>query len=147
ARAVLDLAVRSGTTAMRSHVEVDPIVGLKGLHALLPLKREYAAAVDLQLCAFAQEGILQAPGTEELLAQALASGADLAGGVPYNDRDAPAQIDIVSQLARRFGVDADFHADFSDEPEHLHVRDICRETIRHGWQGRVAVGHASELGA
>src|SRR5713101_5711247 len=28
ARRVLDLAVRAGTTAMRSHVEVDPIVGL-----------------------------------------------------------------------------------------------------------------------
>jgi cytosine deaminase len=31
ARRVLDQAVRAGTTAMRSHVEIDPIVGLKGL--------------------------------------------------------------------------------------------------------------------
>src|SRR4029453_15415548 len=44
ARRVLDAAIRAGTTAMRSHVEVDPIVGLKGLHALLALKREYAPA-------------------------------------------------------------------------------------------------------
>ena len=39
--------------------EIDPIVGLKGLEALTELKREYAPAIDLQLCAFAQEGILQ----------------------------------------------------------------------------------------
>ena len=147
ARAVLDLAVRSGTTAMRSHVEVDPIVGLAGLEALLPLKREYAPALDLQLCAFAQEGILQAPGTEALLAEALRGGADLVGGCPYNDTDARAHIDIVFRLAREFGVDADFHADFFDEAEHLHVRDICAETARLGWQGRVAVGHVSELAA
>jgi len=35
ARRVLDAAVRAGTTAMRSHVEIDPIVGLKSLEALV----------------------------------------------------------------------------------------------------------------
>jgi cytosine deaminase len=147
ARAVLDLAVAHGTTAMRSHVEVDPIVGLKGLEALLPLKREYAPALDLQLCAFAQEGILQVPGTELLLSEALRGGADLVGGCPYNDSDAAAHIDTVFALARRFDVDADFHVDFFDEPEHLHVRLICERTVRLGWQGRVAVGHLTEVAA
>jgi len=147
ARAVLDMAVRHGTTAMRSHVEVDPIVGLKGLEALVPLKHEYAPALDLQLCAFAQEGILQAPGTEALLVEALRGGADLIGGCPYNDTDPHAQIDIVFRLAKEFGVDADFHVDFFDEPEHLHIRYIAEQTIRHGWQGRVAVGHLTELAA
>ena len=144
---VLDLAVRSGTTAMRSHVEIDPIVGLSGLEALLALKREYAAAIDLQLCAFAQEGIVQAPGTAELLAEALRQGADLVGGCPYNDTDAAAHIATVFDLAQRFDVDADFHIDFADEPEHLHVRRVCAETRRRGWQGRVAVGHLTEVAA
>jgi cytosine/creatinine deaminase len=147
ARTVLDLAVRQGTTVMRSHVEVDPIVGLKGVEALLPLKAEYAPALDLQLCAFAQEGILQAPGTEALLVEALGRGADLVGGCPYNDTDPEAHIDIVFGLAARFGTDADFHVDFFDEPQHLHVRAIAERTRRLGWQGRVAVGHCTELAA
>src|SRR5438094_1185829 len=147
ARRVLDAAIRAGTTAMRSHVEVDPIVGLKGLDALLALKREYAPAIDLQLCAFAQEGILQAPGTEALLTRALESGADLVGGCPYNDTDAHAHIDIVFRLAREFDVDVDFHIDFFDEPEHMDVLYVAEQAVRWGWQGRVAVGHASELGA
>jgi cytosine deaminase len=147
ARAVLDLAVRSGTTAMRSHVEVDPIVGLMGLEALRPLRHEYAPALELQLCAFAQEGIVQAPGTEALLARALREGADLVGGCPYNDTDPRAHVDAIFRLAREFGVDADFHTDFFDEPEHLHVRYICEQTVRHGWEGRVAVGHLTELAA
>jgi cytosine deaminase len=50
-------------------------------------------------------------------------------------------------LAREFGVDADFHVDFFDEPEHLHLRYIIEQTTRWGWQGRVAVGHCTELGA
>ena len=147
ARRVLDLAVAAGTTAMRAHVEVDPIVGLMGMEAMLTLKREYAPAVDLQLCAFAQEGILRSPGTEALLRRALAMDADLVGGCPYNDTDARRHIEIVFALAAEFGVDADFHVDFSDEPEHLHVREIIRQTIRAGWQGRVAVGHLTELAA
>ena len=147
ARRVLDLAVPAGTTAMRAHVEVDPIVGLAGMEAMQALKREYAPAVDIQLCAFAQEGILQSPGTEALLRRALEMGADLVGGCPYNDTDATRHIEIVFALAREFGVDADFHIDFFDEPEHLHVREIVRQTERIGWQGRVAVGHLTEMAA
>jgi len=147
ARRVLDAAVRAGTTAMRSHVEIDPIVGLKGLEALLALKREYAPAIDLQLCAFAQEGILRSPGTEALLARALESGADVIGGCPYNDTDAHAQIDIVFRLAREFDVDVDFHIDFFDEADHLDVLYVAEQAVRFGWQGRVAAGHVSELAA
>src|SRR5438477_3204838 len=147
ARRVLDLAVRAGTTAMRSHVEVDPLVGLTGIEAMLALRAEYAPALDLQLCAFAQEGIVKAPGTEGLLRRALSMGADLVGGCPYNDSDGVEHVRIVFGLATAFGVDADFHVDFSDEPEHLHVREIAAQTVRAGWQGRGAVGHLTELAA
>jgi len=147
ARRTLDMAVRQGTTAMRSHAEVDPIVGLMGFEALSTLKREYAPAIDLQLCAFAQEGILKSPGTEALLREALRAGADLVGGVPYVDPDPHRHIDIVFDLAAEFDVDVDFHADFFDEPQHLHARYIAAETVRRGWQGRVALGHMSEMAA
>src|ERR1043166_309715 len=147
ARQVLDLAIRAGTTAMRTYVEVDPIVGLTGMEAMLALREEYAPAIDLQLCAFAQEGIVKTPGTEGLLRRALTMGADLVGGCPYNDTDGAEHIRIVFALATAFGVDADFHVDFADEPEHLHVREIAEQTVRAGWQGRVSVGHLTELGA
>ena len=147
ARRVLDMAIAAGTTAMRGHVEVDPILELSALEAILPLKTEYAPAIDLQICAFAQEGILKAPGTEGLLRRALTRGADLVGGCPYNDTDADKHIEIVFGLAQAFGVDVDFHVDFFDEPEHLHVREIIEQTLRTGWEGRVSVGHLTELAA
>ena len=147
ARRALDLAVRAGTTAMRTHVEVDPIVGLTGMEAVLPLREEYRNALDLQVCAFAQEGILQSPGTEGLLRRALTMGADLIGGCPYNDSDGPEHVRIVFGLAVAFGVDVDFHVDFADEPDHLHIREVVAETLRTGWRGRVVVGHLTELAA
>ncbi len=147
ARRVLDAAISAGTTAMRSHVEVDPIVGLMGMEAILPLREEYAPAIDLQICAFAQEGILQAPGTEGLLRRALRMGANLIGGCPYNDTDAFDHIRIVFALARAFDVDVDFHLDFNDQPRNRHIHAVIDETVKMGWQGRVAVGHMSELAA
>jgi cytosine/creatinine deaminase len=147
ARRTLDLAIRAGTTAMRTHVEVDPIVGLTGMEAVLPLRQEYAAALDLQVCAFAQEGIIKSPGTEALMRRALSMGADLVGGCPYNDSDGAEHVRIVFGLAEAFGVDADFHVDFADDAEHLHIRDVVAETRRIGWRGRVTVGHLTELAA
>lgn len=44
-------------------------------------------------------------------------------------------------------MDADFHVDFFDEPEHLHIDAIVEQTLRRGWQGRVTVGHLTELAA
>jgi cytosine deaminase len=147
ARALLDMAVRAGTTAIRGHVEVDPTVGLMGLEAILPLRAEYASALDLQVCAFAQEGVLNLAGEEQLLAEALRLGADLVGGCPYTDTDPLGQIDAIFRLAKEFDVDADFHVDFFDEPDHLHLRAVAARAQAAGWQGRVAVGHATELAA
>lgn len=36
---------------------------------------------------------------------------------------------------------------FFDEPERLHLRYIADQAVKHGWQGRVAAGHCTELGA
>jgi len=68
-------------------------------------------------------------------------GRDLVGGCPYNDSDGLEHIRIVFALATAFGVDATFTWISTDEPDHLHVRDIAAHTVRAGWQGRVTVGH------
>jgi cytosine deaminase len=147
ARRALELAVRHGTTAMRTHVEVDPIVGLEGMEALLALQREYAWAIDLQLCVFPQEGIFKSPGTEALMRRALAMGGEAVGGVPYNDTDPLAHLDLVFALAREFDRDVDLHLDFADDADRLLVGEVVRRTVQQGWQGRVAAGHMSALGA
>lgn len=147
ARRALELAVRHGTTVMRTHVEVDPIVGLMGMEAILPLQREYAWAVDLQICVFPQEGIFQAPGTEALMRKALAMGGEAVGGVPYNDTDALAHLDLVFALAREFDRDVDLHLDFADDADRVLIGEVAERTARQGWEGRVCAGHVTALGA
>jgi cytosine deaminase len=143
----LERAIVQGTTRMRTHVEIDPRIGLRGFKAIKALKRDYAWAIDLSLCVFPQEGLTNDPGTEELLIAALRDGGDLIGGCPYMDTDPQTHIENLFDLAQRFDVDIDLHLDFDLDPSWRHLDEVCRQTERRKYQGRVAIGHATKLSA
>lgn len=134
-----------GTTRIRTHVEVDPGIGLRGFDAVASLAKDYAWAVDLELCVFPQEGLINYPGTDELLVQALKRGAKVIGGAPRYDTDHPGQIRRIFELAREFDVDIDLHLDFGNTPEDLDVLLVCELTETHRLGGRVTVGHMTKL--
>src|ERR1700728_5437570 len=147
ARRTLDRAILQGTMRMRTHVEVDPRIGLKGYSAIRRLKQEYAWAIDIEICVFPQEGLLNDPGTEELLIAACEQGADLIGGCPYTDSDPHGQIARIFAIARQFDRDIDFHLDFDIDPSRMDIEAVCRCTEAAGWGGRVTVGHVTKLSA
>lgn len=147
ARRVLRQLVAFGSTHVRAHAEFDPAQGFTGFDTVLDLKREFAGAIDIQVVAFPQEGILKTPGTEAMMVEAMKKGADVVGGIPYNDTDAHAHIDWVFRLARDFDKDLDFHQDFRDDADAMSIEYLARQTIAHGYQGRVSVGHLTALGA
>lgn len=144
---VLERAIVHGTTRMRTHVEIDPRIGLRGFEALKSLKRDYAWAVDLELCVFPQEGLTNDPGAEELLIEALRSGGEAIGGCPYMDTDPDAHLERIFDLAQEFDVDVDLHLDFDLDPSWWHLDEVCRQTERRNYHGRVAIGHATKLSA
>jgi cytosine deaminase len=145
ARRVMALAVRHGCTTMRAHVEIDSFVELRGVEALRRLQKELAGVLDLQLIAFAQEGIFHEGVTQDLLREALKSGLSWLGGCPYMDRDQRAHIDWFFETAQAFGVPLDFHADSADDPAMLTSDYIAEQTIARGMQGRVTLGHLCML--
>jgi cytosine deaminase len=152
-RAVLDMAVANGTVAIRAHPDVDPIQGLLGVETALTVREEYRDLLHLDIVAFPQEGIVKAPGTRELMEEALRMGANVVGGCPYNERtwdDTKEHIDVVFELARRFDVPVDMHADFADDATDERFAAagyIADKAIEHGWQGRVSLGHVTSLGS
>lgn len=147
ARKVLGWLVANGTTHLRAHAEFDPQQGYTGLEATLALKREFRNLIDIQVCAFPQEGIEKAPGTEAMLRRALEMGADVCGAIPYNDLDASRHIDLVFRIAREYGKPLDFHQDFSDNADNMSIEYVIERTVAHGYEGRVSVGHLTALGA
>lgn len=142
---VLEKAIGQGTTLVRTQVEIDPVVGLAGFEAVRQLQADYAWALDLQICVFPQEGLLNYPGTETLLRAALDAGADLLGGCPYTDSDPMGQIALLFDMARAYDVDLDFHLDFDLDTAWRHLDEVARQTVAHGMQNRVAVGHVTKL--
>lgn len=146
-QSVLEKALVQGTMRMRTHVEVDPRVGLRAFEAISRLKNDYAWAIDLEICVFPQEGLYNDPGTDELLVEALERGADVIGGCPYTDTNPKAQIARVFDLSERYDVDIDFHLDFDLDSSSMDLYEVCRQAEARKRGGRVAVGHASKLSA
>jgi cytosine deaminase len=147
ARRVLELAIRHGCTTMRAHVEIDSFVELRGVEALRRLQADFAGILDLQLIAFAQEGIFNDGVTRRLLREALKAGLSTLGGCPYMDRDQRGHIDWFFDTAQEFGVALDFHADSADDPAMLTSDYIAEQTIARGLRGRVTLGHLCTLDA
>jgi cytosine deaminase len=145
ARRVMRLAVRHGTTAMRAHVEIDPYVGLRGVEALLRLRAELAGLLDLQLVAFAQEGIFHDDASRDLLREGLRLGLPVLGGCPYMDTDQRGHIDWFFDTAEAAGVPLDFHCDSADDVSRLTCDYVAEQTIARGMQGRVSLGHLCML--
>ncbi|MCA0756230.1 amidohydrolase family protein [Paenibacillus sp. N4] len=145
--AVVREAVRSGVTHMRCHAEVDPILGLSAFEAMLELKEKVKRWLDLQIVVFPQEGIYKSPGTAELMEEAMRLGGDVVGGITYQDGSLHEHLDFVFRLAEKHGKPIDFHADFSDNPEHKAIADIAGRTIASGMQGLVSAGHVTSLGS
>lgn len=146
-RRVLKQLVTCGTTHVRAHAEFDPAQGFTGFDTVVALREEYRGLIDIQVVAFPQEGILKAPGTDAMMVEAMKRGADVVGGIPYNDTDANAHIDWVFRLARDYDKDLDFHQDFRDDADAMSIEYLARKTIAEGWQGRVSVGHLTALAA
>ena len=145
ARRTVEIALRHGCTAMRAHVEIDAYVELRGAEALLRLQEEVAPVLDLQLVAFAQEGIYHDHVTQDLLRQGLKMGLQVLGGCPYMDEDQRGHIAWCFDTAEACGVPLDFHADSSDDPSRLTSDIIAAHTMARGMQGQVAVGHLCML--
>ena len=141
----LEKSILQGTTHMRTHLEVDPVVGLRSLEGIQPLIEEYKWAIDLEICVFPQEGLLNNPGTDELMIEGLKRGCHVVGGAPYTDSDPPGQIDRLFEMAREFDVDVDMHLDFGNTPEGMTIEHVCNRTEEFGYGGRVTVGHMTQL--
>lgn len=144
---VIEQAITQGSTHMRTHVELDPGVGLTGFRAVRQLQQDYAWAIGLEICVFPQEGLLNNPGTEALLCEALESGAKVLGGCPYMDSDPEGQIRRLFELARHYDCDLDLHLDFDLNPDGMTVPEVIRCTREYGWQHRVTIGHVTKLSA
>ena len=141
----LEQCIAHGTTRMRTQVEVDPGIGMRGFEAVQSLIADYKWAIDIEMCVFPQEGLTNYPGTDELLVEGLKRGAKLIGGAPRYDSDQAAQIRRIFELAREFDVDIDIHLDVGPTADAMNIHLVRDLTEQYKRGGRVVVGHMAKL--
>ncbi|MFN0304626.1 MAG: amidohydrolase family protein [Burkholderiales bacterium] len=145
---VIEAAISNGVTYIRTHVDVDNIGGLRPIEGVAKARERYRHAATIQIVAFPQEGILRNAGTEKLMWEAMERGADVVGGMPFNEdsRDASVRhIEIAFQIAKRFDADIDMHVDETDDPLARTLEILADQTVANGWHGRVTAGHTCAL--
>ncbi|TCP45075.1 cytosine deaminase [Tamaricihabitans halophyticus] len=146
--AVLREFLRHGTTAVRSHVDVDLGVGLQGIEYVREATAAFDGAIDVEIVAFPQDGVMRRPGVLELLDAAAAAGANTIGGIdPASiDRDPVAQLDGLFEIAERRAVGLDIHLHDHDQLGAFQYELIIERTKRAGLAGRVTISHGFALG-
>ncbi|NOV16705.1 amidohydrolase family protein [Ensifer canadensis] len=136
-----------GTTAIRSHINVDKDAGFHGIETLAGIRDGAKDRITLQLVAF----MTPHPGQDfDWLGQNIDGAvalADAVGGTPAVSEDPPRYLDILFSAAVKAGKPVDLHLD-----EHLnasvHLIDAALDRVeRFGMQGRTVFSHVSVLSA
>lgn len=148
-RQALAQAVLHGCTHVRGFADVDGRARLEGVKALLTAREEFSSVLQLQVVAFAQDGVVREPPAIGLLEQALELGADVIGGIPwieYTEADMREHVRLVFDLAERFNVPVSMLVDDAGDPGLRTVEMMAAEAIHRGWHGRALAHHARAMG-
>ena len=148
ARRAVALAALHGNLHIRALADVDGKARLEGVRALIRVRDEFRGIVDLQVVAFAQDGIVREPGARELMHQAITLGADVVGGIPwieFTDADAAEHVRICFDLAQEFGKDVSMLLDDAADPDLRTLEMMATEAIKRGWQGRALAHHCRAM--
>jgi cytosine/creatinine deaminase len=145
ARNTLEKCIGHGATRMRTHLELDGGVEMRSFEAIAALRRDYAWAIDIEVCVFPQEGLTDNPRSDALLVEGLRRGAKVIGAAPNYDPDHAGQIHRIFGLAREFDVDIDMHLDAGNSPDEMDIHLVCELTEKYRLGGRVTVGHMCKL--
>lgn len=147
AEQMLHLLLKGGATHVRTHVNIDPYIGLKNLEEIQKALQTYEGKMSHEIVAFPQHGLLRT-NSSSLMRQAMKEGASLVGGLDPGgvDQKIEASLYEMMDIAVEFNADVDIHI---HDPGHLGFYTIQKLTSLiedAGWHNRVALSHAFALG-
>ena len=137
-----------GCTHIRAFADVDSQARMEGVKALIRAREEFKGIVDIQVVAFAQDGIVREPEAASLVRQAMQFGADVAGGIPwieFTDADIAEHVKVIFDIAQEFNKDVSMLVDDAGDPGLRSLELMAVETIQRGWTGRSLAHHARAM--
>jgi cytosine deaminase len=149
-RRALQEAARFGTLHILAFVDVDTTGRLEGFRAVVDAREEFKDVLDIRIVAFPQDGLLRDPGAAELCEEAMASGADIVGGIPWIERseaDAARHVAWACALAARLGRPVAMLVDDANDASLTTTAMLAEAMLEHGLEGRGIACHARAVGA
>jgi cytosine deaminase len=147
-RKAVRLAVKYGNTHIRAFADTDTRAKLEGVKALIRAREEFKEAVEIQVVAFPQDGVVRDPGAEDYVRQAMEMGADVVGGIPwieYTNEDAAKHIELMFELAKKYDKDISMLIDDAGDSGLRTLEMLAVKTVAEGWEGRVTAQHARAM--
>ncbi|MET0298018.1 MAG: amidohydrolase family protein, partial [Microbacterium sp.] len=134
-------------TAIRTHVDVDLGLGLRGVEFVREAVAAYDGALHVEIVAFPQDGVLRRPGVAALLEEAARAGVEHIGGLdPATiDRDPVGQLDTLFGIAGEHGTGIDIHLHDPADLGAFQFELIIARTEALGLAGRVTIAHGFAL--
>lgn len=139
AEAALRIHLAYGTTHVRTHVNVLSSVGLSTLEAMVEVRERWRGLVELQLVALVNEA------AGPLLRQALAAGADVAGGCPHLEDDPDKAVAACLDAAGEAGRPLDLHTDETLNPKARSLVTLADLVERTGFPYGATASHCVSL--
>lgn len=136
-----------GCTAVRTHVDVGRGIELRGVEAVLRVKETLSDLIDIQIVALTYP-LTGGEGIENRarLREALAMGADVAGGAPHIDPEPAAHIEACLSIATEFERPVDLHADENLREDSDDLLQLARQ-VAEGFVPQATASHCVSLGA
>ncbi|UOY93307.1 amidohydrolase [Ectobacillus sp. JY-23] len=147
ASAMIEKILANGSTHIRTHVNIDPYIGLKNLEGVQAALAEYADKLTYEIVAFPQHGLLKG-NVIPLMKEAMRSGAHIVGGLdPAGiDKNIEKSLDEVMNLAVMFDADVDIHLHDGGHVGYYTVDKWTEFVEEAKWHNRTAVSHGFGLG-
>ncbi|MED4781828.1 amidohydrolase family protein [Brevibacillus choshinensis] len=147
AQAMLSWLLAGGATHVRTHVNIDPFIGLKNLEGVREALESYSDKMTYEIVAFPQQGLLRTKASD-LMRQAMREGATHVGGLdPAGiDNELEGSLREMMDIAVEANADVDIHLHDPGTLGFYTIKRILDLTEEAGWQDRMAISHAFALG-
>jgi len=147
-RKAMALSAKYGCTHTRAFADVDSKAKLEGVKSLIQVRDEFKGIVDIQVVAFAQDGVVREPGAADLVRQAMELGADVVGGIPwieFADADIAEHVRVIFDIAQEYNKPVSMLVDDAGDPGLRSLELMALETIKRNWHGRSLAHHARAM--
>lgn len=143
AEKILETLLSFGSTHVRTHCNIDPVIGLSNLEATMQALENFSGKLSHEIVAFPQHGLLRSNSVAQVR-QGLKQGATIVGGVDPGsvDDNIEKSLQTIMDIAVEANAGIDIHLHDRDTLGMLAMNRLADLTEEAKWHEKVTVSHA-----